>query len=102
MAEGTVSNVFIVRQNALLTPSAGSGILKGVTRSFVLELALRRGIRTLETPLTRHDLYTAEECFMTNTSSEILPVVRVDGRTIGTGLPGTLTLLLGKDFKKYR
>ncbi len=100
LAEGTVSNIFIVKENSLLTPSMGSGILKGVTRGFVLELAQKRFRNVVERPLTRHEVYTAEECFITNTSSEVLPVVRVDERRIGSGRPGPATKVLAKDFKK--
>lgn len=120
VAEGTVSNIFIVRpalahevggvrgrkggvkEKSLLTPSVGSGILRGVTRDFVLELAKKRGLPVVETVLTRHDLYTSDECFMTNTSSELLPVVGIDGRKIGNGRPGRLTQLLGNDFRRNR
>ena len=102
LAEGTVSNVFIVKRKCLLTPSVASGILKGVTRDLVLSLAKERGWPVAETPLTRHDLYTADECFLTNTSSEVLPVVAVDGRSIGDGRPGPLTRALRRDFKKHR
>ena len=100
VAEGTVSNIFIIKQKRVLTPSTGSGILSGVTRAFVIDLCRRRGLEVTETFLTRHDIYNADECFMTNTSSEILPVVRLDGRAIGSGRPGAMTNLLGKDFKK--
>ena len=102
MAEGTASNIFIFKQKTLLTPSMASGILRGVTRDFVLETAGKHSFRTGETPLTRHDIYTAGECFVTNTSSEILPVVNVDGRTIGPGRPGPLTRQLRGLFRKYR
>ena len=102
VAEGAVSNIFIVKEKCVLTPSVGSGILKGVTRGFVIELALKRGLRVTETPLSRHQIYTADECFITNTSSEVLPVVRVDGRTIGAGHPGPLTQKLAEDFGKNR
>ena len=102
MAEGTVSNIFIVSQKSLLTPSVGSGILKGVTRGFVMDLARKRGYLMKERPLTRHEIYTAEECFITNTSSEVLPVVRVDERVIGSGRPGPVTQNLAEDFKKNR
>lgn len=102
LAEGTVSNVFIVKKKSLLTPSVGSGILKGVTRGLVIGLARKRGWDVLERPLTRHEIYTAEECFITNTSSEVLPVVRVDERVIGSGCPGPLTRTLAGDFKKNR
>ncbi len=100
-AEGTVSNLFILdTSKCLLTPDLASGILKGVTRDFVLELARRAGLSVKETTLTRHDIYTASECFMTNTSSEILPVVRMDGRQIGNGMPGPVTARLLKDFRE--
>lgn len=102
VAEGTVSNIFVIKQKSLLTPSVSSGILRGVTRGLVMDLARKRGWRVLETALTRHDLYTAEECFLTNTSSEVLPVVRLDDRRIGGGTPGPFTRILGEDFKKLR
>ena len=102
VAEGTVSNLFIIEaaQKRILTPSVGSGILRGVTRKFVLDLAKKRGLRVVETILDRHQIYVAQECFMTNTSSEILPVTSVDGRQICPGVPGPVTKLLAKDFKK--
>lgn len=102
VAEGTVSNIFIVKEKSLLTPSVSSGILKGVTRGFVMDLARKRGYAVQERPLTRHEIYTAEECFITNTSSEILPVVRVDERVIGSGCPGPVTQGLARDFKENR
>ncbi len=100
VAEGTVSNIFIVKNKQLLTPAVSSGILRGVTRAVVMSLAQKRGIKVVETLLTRHELYTADECFMTNTSSEVLPVVSIDGRTIGAGVPGSLTGLLAAEFKR--
>ena len=102
VAEGTVSNVFIVKGKRLLTPSVASGILKGVTRGVVIGLARKRGWTVAETELTRHEFYTADEFFLTNTSSEVLPVVSLDGRVIGDGTPGPRTKTLGKDFKKLR
>lgn len=100
VAEGTVSNIFIVKQKRLLTPSPASGILRGVTRALVMGLAQKRELEVSETFLTRHEIYSADECFMTNTSSEVLPVVSVDGRTIGDGKPGPVTVILSEDFKK--
>ncbi len=100
VAEGTVSNLFIVKKKTLLTPSVSSGILKGVTRGFVIDLARKRQWAVRETMLTRHDFYSAEECFLTNTSSEILPIIEMDGRFIGAGVPGPLTQTLAADFKK--
>ena len=99
-AEGTVANIFIVKENSLLTPHAASGILRGVTRDTAMALARQNAVTVKETFLTRHELYTADECFMTNTSSEILPVVKVDKRLIGDGVPGDVTGQLRAAFKK--
>ena len=101
VAEGSVSNLFIVKAKRLLTPAARSGILRGVTRGIVIDLAKKRGLGVAETLFTRHDVYGAEECFMANTSSEVLPVVSVDGRDIADGQPGAITQTLAQDFKKY-
>jgi branched-chain amino acid aminotransferase len=102
VAEGTVSNIFILREKRLLTPHGSSGILRGVTRGVVIALARKKGLEVLETFLTRHELYNAEECFITNTSSEILPVVSIDGRRVGDGRPGPVTRSLLKAFKELR
>ena len=102
VAEGMVSNLFLVKRKSLLTPSVASGILKGVTRGIVIDLAGKRGWPVLETELTRHEFYAADECFLTNTSSEVLPVVRLDGRAIGAGKPGPWTRMLAEDFKRLR
>lgn len=104
VAEGTVSNIFIVEAGRpkLLTPSVSSGILRGVTRAFVIDLARKRGFGVTETFLTRHEIYSATECFMTNTSSEILPVASLDGRRIGSGKPGPITKNLIQDFERER
>ena len=100
VAEGTVSNIFIVKRKCLLTPAVSSGILRGVTRAVVMELARKRGLEVVETLLTRHELYNADECFMTNTSSEVLPVTSIDGRRIAFGKPGPVTKILASEFKK--
>lgn len=99
VAEAGTGNIFLVKKNCLLTPPA-RGILNGVTRLFVLECARLAGIRTLETPLTRHDFYNADEVFLTNTSWEILPVRDLDGRSIGNRIPGPVTLKLHRLFKR--
>ncbi len=101
ITEGSVSNLFIVKAKRLLTPAVSSGILRGVTRGLVIDLAKKRGHPIAETFLTRHDVYSADECFMANTSSEVLPVVSVDGRDIAEGKPGVITRSLAQDFKKY-
>ncbi len=100
LAEGSISNLFIVNQNVVLTPKVASGILKGVTREFVIQLVKKAGLELRETFLTRHELYSATECFMTNTSSEVLPVVKIDGRMIGDGTPGKISRNLRKIFHR--
>ncbi len=94
LTEGTISNLFLVKKNRLYTPSPRCGILNGVTRRWVLDLARGAGIAVRETRLRRSDLYGADECFLTNTSMEVMPVVRVGGRRIGNGKPGRTTGLL--------
>jgi len=100
VAECTADNIFMVRDGILATPAPHCGILQGITRQTVLELAAAEGIAARETVLTRFDLYTADECFMTGSGAEIVPVVRIDGRTVGSGLPGEVTEKLRLAFKK--
>jgi branched-chain amino acid aminotransferase len=91
VAECTGDNVFIVRENHIFTPPLTAGALYGITRKVVLELAAELGHKTAETNLTRYDLFNAEECFLTGTGAELVPVVRIDGRIIGSGKPGPVT-----------
>jgi branched-chain amino acid aminotransferase len=98
VAECTADNIFLVRQQRLLTPSTAAGALRGVTRDSVLEIARELEIPSAEELLTRYDLYTADECFMTGTGAEIVPVVRIDGRRIGAGRPGALTAAIRQRF----
>ncbi|RLT14809.1 MAG: branched-chain-amino-acid transaminase [Planctomycetota bacterium] len=98
VAECTGDNIFIVRGGALLTPPRDAGILEGITRNAVLELAVQAGMIAVEATLVRHDLYTADECFLTGTAAEVIPVVTIDGRCIGSGTPGPITMRLSKDF----
>jgi len=91
VAECTGDNIFIVRQGQLFTPPLSAGALYGITRNTVLDLARERGIPVSETNLTRYDLYIADECFLTGTGAEIIPVTRIDGRLIGNGKPGPIT-----------
>ena len=91
VAECTGDNIFVVRGKRMLTPPPDAGILEGITRSAVMELALKQGIDCREATLTRHDLYTADECFLTGTAAEVIPVVEIDGRPIGEGIPGPIT-----------
>lgn len=99
IAECTGDNIFIVSKGELYTPPECMGALRGVTRDTVLEVASRSKIPTHEHVFTRHELYIADECFLTGTAAEIIPVVKVDGRIIGSGKPGKITLSLTKKFK---
>lgn len=99
VAECAGDNIFILKDNILLTPPASAGILIGITRNVVMELATKMGIQVKEYLMTRYDLYIADECFLTGTAAEIIPVVKIDGRIIGTGKPGKATLDL---LKRYR
>ncbi len=90
VAEGTSDNIFIYRDGVLITPPLSAGILEGITRNSVLELASELGIKATEELFTRHDLYTADECFLTGTAAELIPVINVDGRDIGAGVPGAV------------
>ncbi|MDQ1272106.1 MAG: branched-chain amino acid aminotransferase [Planctomycetota bacterium] len=99
VAECAGDNIFIFKGNTLLTPPASAGILIGITRNVVMELATKMGIQVKEYLMTRYDLYIADECFLTGTAAEIIPVVKIDGRIIGTGKPGKATLDL---LKRYR
>ncbi len=91
VAECTGDNIFVVRKGQLHTPSIDAGILEGITRDAVIELARAAGITVVERVMDRHDVYTAEECFLTGTAAELIPVVECDGRPIGDGRPGPVT-----------
>jgi branched-chain amino acid aminotransferase len=100
VAECTGDNIFLVRDGVLLTPPADAGILEGVTRAAVIELADAAGIRVQQVALTKHDVYIADECFLTGTAAEVIAVVKVDSRSIGDGKPGPITRDLEKRFHK--
>jgi len=100
VAECTGDNVFVVRSDRLLTPPPDAGILEGITRGAVMELAHAAGIDCREATLTRYDLYTSDECFLTGTAAEVIPVVEIDGRKIGSGIPGPITSRLTADFHR--
>lgn len=97
VAECTGDNIFIMKNGILSTPSQGR--LRGITLDTVLALAVKSRIRTEERLITRHEVYTADECFLTGTAAEIIPVVKVDGRTIGAGMPGPQTRKMIRLFK---
>ena len=91
VAECTGDNLFIVKEGQLLTPPLSAGALYGITRRVVMELAAESGLKVSEPNLTRYDLFNADECFLTGTAAELMPVVKIDGRVIGTGAPGAVT-----------
>ncbi len=98
VVECTGDNIFLVCGGELLTPPASCGILKGITRAAVMDLARARGIGVTEELFTRYEVYTADECFLTGTAAELIPVIQCDGRSIGGGIPGPITAQLRSDF----
>ena len=98
VTECTGDNIFILKDGVLSTPIHGR--LKGITRQAVIELAQKNKISVQERPFTRHEIFNANECFLTGTAAEIIPVVKLDGRAIGNGKPGATTLKLTKWFKE--
>lgn len=100
VAECTGDNLFLIRNGAVETPTLAAGLLEGVTRDAVIELVGRRNLPFRERDLTRHDLYVADECFLTGSAAEIIPVTRIDGRPVGTGTPGPITRQLMADFRE--
>lgn len=100
VAECTGDNIFIVKNGTLRTPAPDAGILEGITRNAVMDLARDAGYPVQECSLTRHDLYVADEMFLTGTAAEVVAVVSLDGRTIGSGQPGPMTRDLLERFRK--
>jgi branched-chain amino acid aminotransferase len=100
VAECTGDNIFIVKNGVLLTPPTDAGILEGITREAVMQLARDTKREVREQALTRHDVYVADECFLTGTAAEVVPVVKVDSRAIGDGTPGPITRDLMDRFRK--
>jgi branched-chain amino acid aminotransferase len=101
VAECTGDNIFLVKHGVLRTPPSHAGILEGITRNTILDLARAAGIPTEQPTLTRYDVYAADECFLTGTAAEVIPVVKVDGRVIGNGKPGPLTRQLRERFQQF-
>lgn len=99
VAECTADNLFIIKNGVLSTPPLSAGALYGITRGTVMDLAFDMGLRVSEPNLTRYDLFNADECFLTGTGAEIMPVVKIDGRVIANGKPGPLTRKL---VERYR
>jgi branched-chain amino acid aminotransferase len=94
VSECTGDNIFIVKNGAIHTPPIASGALAGVTRAIVFEMAAEFGIPIHEPMMTRYDIYTADECFLTGTAAEVIPAVKLDTRPIGDGRPGPVTARL--------
>ncbi|MFO1004897.1 MAG: branched-chain-amino-acid transaminase [Planctomycetaceae bacterium] len=101
IAECTGDNIFIVKRGILKTPPTDAGILEGITRNCVVQLAAKAKIPVQEITLQRHDVYTADECFLTGTAAEVIAVVEIDGRKIGAGVPGPITQDLRQRFQKF-
>ncbi|BET66945.1 branched-chain-amino-acid transaminase [Opitutales bacterium ASA1] len=91
VAECTGDNLFLVHKGVVYTPDVSSGALKGITRQAIMDLCAEMDIRVVEKNLTRYDVWVADECFLTGTAAEVVPVVAVDGRPIGDGKPGAIT-----------
>lgn len=100
VCECTGDNIFLVKNGKILTPPEESGILVGITRGAVIELAKQLGMAVDQSNLTRYDLYTADECFLTGTGAEIVPVTKIDQRAIGTGQVGPITRQLTDAFHR--
>lgn len=98
VAECTGDNIFIVRKGVLMTPPIDAGILEGITRDAVIELAQQMEIPVQQVPFVRHDVFIADECFLTGSAAEVIPVVKVDSRVIGDGKPGAITKKLIERF----
>ena len=99
LAECSQSNVFLVLDGAVVTPPLSAGLLPGITRAFVLEIARELGLPARESTLTEQDLWAADEAFITGTTREVTPVAAVDGRPIGSGKPGPVTRRLLEEFR---
>ncbi|WP_257351380.1 branched-chain-amino-acid transaminase [Pseudalkalibacillus decolorationis] len=100
VAEGSADNIFIVKGNVIKTPPGYVGALEGITRNAIIEISQQLGYEMREEVFTRHDVYTADEVFLTGTAAEVIAVVKVDGREIGEGKPGSYTNELLEAFRK--
>src|SRR6266404_4028178 len=100
VAECTADNIFIVKNGHIFTPPITAGALRGITRSVVFEIAAETGIKVIEADITRHDVFIADEAFLTGTAAEIIPLVKADGRPIGTGKPGPITTRMIARFRE--
>ncbi|MBA3881364.1 MAG: branched-chain-amino-acid transaminase [Chthoniobacterales bacterium] len=99
VAECTADNVFVIKKGRIFTPPISAGALRGITRAVMFEIADELGLKITEAEITRHDVFVADECFLTGTGAEVIPVIKVDGRVIGTGKPGSIT---GRMIARFR
>ena len=100
VAECTADNVFIIKRGHIFTPPITAGALRGITRGIVFEIAAELGLKVTETDVTRHDVFIADECLLTGTAAEIIPVIEVDGRRIGSGKPGPISARMIARFRQ--
>ncbi len=100
VAECTADNLFIIKHGEIFTPPISAGALRGITRAVAFEIATELGIRISESEITRHDVFTADECFLTGTAAEVVPVVKADGRAIGAGKPGPISTRMIARFRE--
>jgi branched-chain amino acid aminotransferase len=100
VAECTADNVFIIKRGNIFTPPISAGALRGITRAVVFDIAAELGLKITETDITRHDVFVADECFLTGTAAEVIPVVKADGRMIGSGKPGSITMRMIGRFRE--
>jgi branched-chain amino acid aminotransferase len=100
VAECTADNVFIIKHSQIFTPPITAGALRGITRSLVFDIGAEFDIKVIEADFTRHDIFVADECFLTGTAAEIIPVVKADGRLIGNGKPGPITMRIIARFRE--
>jgi len=100
VSECTADNVFVIKHGQIFTPPISAGALRGITRAVAFELAAEMGLRVTETDITRHDVFIADECFLTGTAAELIPVIKADGRSIGNGKPGPITTRMIARFRE--
>src|SRR6059058_4383447 len=100
VSECTADNVFIIKHGHIFTPPISAGALRGITRSVIFDIAAELELKIAETDVTRHDVFVADECFLTGTAAEVIPVVKADGRTIGSGKPGPITTKMISRFRE--
>jgi branched-subunit amino acid aminotransferase/4-amino-4-deoxychorismate lyase len=100
VAEASASNIFLIDDGTIATPSVNDGILPGITRQVILEIATSMGIKVVERRIAFDELFTCQECFLTNTLIEVMPLVEIDRRQIGSGKPGSLTAKLHQAYRE--